>query len=165
LYDLRRMSQPLLPEFLAERTSCVLYNVGQAVRRLIEAEFARFGLRLRHYAVLKALAEHRTLAQHALGELLQIDPATTAVAVEELETRGLVARRREPANRRRYAITLTAAGRTIVRKCDAALDAVDEQALADLSGAERARFEAALRKLAFGAHLPAEAARLRRMAS
>jgi len=48
--------------------------------------------------------------QRALGAVLGLDRTTTAALLRHLEDAGLVSRRRDPANRRAYKLTLTAEG-------------------------------------------------------
>ena len=114
----------LLPDFFAEHSVCVLARVGQVAHRLVEIRLETVGLKLRHYAVLRTLLEGDVMSQHELGTLLLLDPATTANTLDELEREGLATRRREPTNRRKYAVRLTPAGRRRVARAQSALGAL-----------------------------------------
>lgn len=63
------------------------------------------------YAVLFVLAEHGELDQTALGELASIDRSTLTPLLDRLESRGLITKTVDPANRRRRLSELTEAGR------------------------------------------------------
>jgi DNA-binding MarR family transcriptional regulator len=60
-------------------------------------------LRLRDYTILRTLAELGPLAQQDVVALLGIDPAATAMTLDELQRARLVPRDRQPENRRKYA--------------------------------------------------------------
>jgi DNA-binding MarR family transcriptional regulator len=145
----------LLPELFAERAVCVLTRVGQSLNRLIEIRLDPLGLKLRHYTVLRSLASEGVMSQQELGELLTMDPATTATTVDELEQYGLLARKREPANRRKYAVAVTDSGRRMLARAERALDALETDVLVELDEAERAGLRGALFVLAYGERYPA----------
>jgi hypothetical protein len=66
--------------------------------------------------------------------------------VGELETRGLVERAVDPANRRRNIVTITKAGKKQLRALDKVIDQIQERVLAPLSEAERRQLTRLLRK-------------------
>jgi MarR family transcriptional regulator, temperature-dependent positive regulator of motility len=63
------------------------------------------------YAVLYVLAEHGELDQSTLGELASIDRSTLTPLLDRLESRGLITKTVDPANRRRRLSELTETGR------------------------------------------------------
>lgn len=66
-----------------------------------------------------------------LATLLAVDAPYTTVVVDDLESRGLVERRPDPADRRRKIVAITAAGRRLAAQADQVLDE-PPPALADL---------------------------------
>jgi DNA-binding MarR family transcriptional regulator len=147
--------RPLLPELFADRAVCVLTRLGQTLNRLIEIRLEPLSLKLRHYTILRALGARVVMSQHELGELLSMDPATTATTVDELERDGLVAREREPSNRRKYAVELTSRGRRALARADAALSRLDADVLAELPDRDRKALRGLLAVLAYGEAYPA----------
>ncbi|WP_433028918.1 MarR family winged helix-turn-helix transcriptional regulator [Actinomycetospora sp. CA-053990] len=98
--------------------------------------------------LLRAVAQAPGSSQQALAELLGT-PATRLVAlVDGLEERGLVERRRNPADRRLHAVHLTDAGTTLLRDIGRVAREHDDAILASLDADERARLHDLLAKLA-----------------
>jgi DNA-binding MarR family transcriptional regulator len=63
-----------------------------------------------HAGILWVIKESNGLSQQALGEKLGMFPSRLVVLLDELEQRGLIERRDNPADRRSYALHLTRAG-------------------------------------------------------
>ena len=98
--------------------------------------------------LLRAVAQAPGSSQQALAELLGT-PATRLVAlVDGLEERGLVERRRNPADRRLHAVHLTDAGTALLRDIGRVAREHDDAVLASLDADERARLHDLLSKLA-----------------
>ena len=98
--------------------------------------------------LLRAVAQAPGSSQQALAELLGT-PATRLVAlVDGLEERGLVERRRNPADRRLHAVHLTDAGTALLRDIGRVAREHDDAVHASLDADERARLHDLLSKLA-----------------
>jgi DNA-binding MarR family transcriptional regulator len=98
--------------------------------------------------ILKRLAR-RPMTVKQGAHAATIDAPAATVAVTDLEGRGFVVRQTDPANRRCKVVSLTDAGRDMVRK----IDAIDDPAphtLAALDEAELKELRAILEKLAAG---------------
>ena len=50
------MTEPLIPDMVADHTSCLLSKLGQVMFRVSEDRLAGLGLRTRHFMILKVLA-------------------------------------------------------------------------------------------------------------
>lgn len=112
---LNHLLRSLLPE--PERvpgvsgTEFLLSQLHFYLRRRGDNLLSKTGLRMRHYGPLMAIEKLGPCPQQQLARYLAInEPATTAL-VDELVAAGLVARGQDPADRRRYALTLTDLGR------------------------------------------------------
>jgi DNA-binding MarR family transcriptional regulator len=57
---------------------------------------------------LKLLGERGPMTQHAVGAALSLDPSNVVGLLNELEERELITRRRDPADRRRHIVELSA---------------------------------------------------------
>ncbi len=98
--------------------------------------------------VLRLLAGSPGLSQRALADALGMHATRLVALIDDLEHRALVARTRDPADRRNYALALTATG--TAKLADLAVVAREhEQAItAGLSAAERRELAVTLRRLA-----------------
>ena len=116
-------------------------------RRIAERELAALGLRPKALGALMVLAVEGALTQQRLAERQGIDRTTMVAVVDELERARLVERRRNPTDRRAYALHLTAAGRSALERGRDATARAEEAFLAPLSAAERRDLKATLRRL------------------
>src|ERR1035441_934525 len=89
----------------------LLDHLARVGRRAAETSMSPGGLRPRHLIALKLLSEHGAASQQGLAEALSLDPSNVVGLLNELEERGLITRRRDPADRRRHIVELSAGGR------------------------------------------------------
>ncbi|HLU58331.1 MAG TPA: MarR family winged helix-turn-helix transcriptional regulator [Pseudonocardia sp.] len=108
---------------------------------------AEHDLRLQHFAVLMALADFGPLAQHELAERLGLNRSHRVGYLDEIQDRGLVGRRRDPADRRRQHVTLTEDGAALVAKLVPVVQRANEGLLAPLSADERRTLVELLRRV------------------
>src|SRR5439155_24595603 len=89
-------------------------------------------------SILDHLDEVEPLSTTALAEHMGVTVATMSLAIDRLERKGYVRRERDPQDRRRVLVRVTAAG-VRVREAKSVLDpARVEQVLAQLAAADRA---------------------------
>ncbi|MFF4724136.1 MarR family winged helix-turn-helix transcriptional regulator [Streptomyces mirabilis] len=138
----------LVPGTVAEHTICLLVKLGQVAFKIAEDGIGGTGLRVRHYSVLQALADNGAMPQLALGSFLRIDPATMVTSLDDLERAGYAERTRDPQDRRRYAVDITAGGRKVLADLNRTLADLDGDILADLGTAERQSLHVLLGSLA-----------------
>jgi len=131
--------------------------LARVARRAYDTCQAPGCLRPRHVIALSVLRERGSLSQQALGEALSLDPSNVVGLLNELEERGLVARQRDPADRRRHIVSLSAAGVTELAASDTQLISIEDDVLAALSPAERAQLRDLLTRAAAGAVAAREA--------
>lgn len=105
---------PRPPSLLALPSYLASYVAGYG-RALLERELASRDLKLVHNAVLIALDDFGALSQQEVAARLRIDKSHLVKHVDALEARGLVQRATDAADRRRHRLTLTDAGRDLVR--------------------------------------------------
>jgi DNA-binding MarR family transcriptional regulator len=94
-------------------------------------------LRTRHLVALRLLGDHGPMTQHALGIALSLDPSNVVGLLNELEERGLITRRRDPADRRRHIVELSAAGSGDADQAYDKLGQVEDDLFKTLSADER----------------------------
>jgi len=129
----RQLSGPLM-EHLARR-----------LRAISESEIEQFGLRARHVVALTLLRDSGERPQAELARVLGIDPTNVVGLLNELETEGLVERRRSPQDRRRHTVALTAAGIDRLAAIEDVLITVERRALSALDDDQRAALHTLLR--------------------
>ena len=126
----------------------LLVQLGTHVARQFGEELEPLGVEPRHVGMLTRLAANEGKAQQAIGELIGLNPTQMVFLVDELEGRGFVERRRNPADRRSYGLFLTDAGRQLLASVGAAARAHQGRLGSSLSPDEQEQLTSLLRRLA-----------------
>jgi DNA-binding MarR family transcriptional regulator len=113
------------------------------MRRLRETLDAH-DLKPRQHYLLGLLHDHGATGQRELGEAMGVDPSVMVTLLNPLEAGGLVSRERDPADRRRHVVTLTAAGRRRFDNATRAQREAEDSLFAALDGDQRRQLEAVL---------------------
>jgi len=118
------------------------------------------GMRLKEYMLLCDLRDREgAMAQQALCGTMHLDPNNLVLMLNEVEKAGFVERRRDPDDRRRHIVELTAAGQRALVRAERGMQSVEDEVLSALSQKERVdlgkALAKALRELEFGG-LPSE---------
>jgi DNA-binding MarR family transcriptional regulator len=106
------------------------------------------GLRPPDAGILRRLDRSPGESQRALADALGMHAPRLVALIDDLEARGLVERRRDPRDRRNYAISLTDAGRQTTRKLSAVAQQHERAMTAALDEEERAQLASLLRRVA-----------------
>ena len=136
------------PRELVSSPSFLLKRLGFAVRDRVADAFEDAGASAYHYAVLAVLEEGDRDTQATIADALAYDRSYLVGLLDELEERGFVERRRDPADRRRHLVKLTPAGKKTLTRLRAVHERVDDAFFAPLSAEERSAFHALLHRLA-----------------
>jgi DNA-binding MarR family transcriptional regulator len=136
-----------LPAALSDRLGFLLGRAHLAHRAIAERALASFGLGVKEFGALSVLVEEGPLSQQRLGERQGVDRTTMVAVVDELERRGLVERRRNPADRRAYALHATAKGRRLLRRAREAAKRAEDEFLTPIPPSDRRRLKQLLRTL------------------
>ena len=128
----------------------LLVQLGTHAARLFAERVAPLGVEPRHVGMLTRLAANEGKSQQSVGELVGLNPTQMVFLVDELEGRGFVERRRNPADRRSYGLFLTDAGRDVLAKVQAAARAHQAALGEPLSAAEQEQLTGLLRRVARG---------------
>ncbi|WP_284263925.1 MarR family winged helix-turn-helix transcriptional regulator [Roseicyclus amphidinii] len=125
--------------------------LGYRLRRatmLVQSDLAEtlkpFGLRMITFSALVLIRDNPGLSQSQLAAAMDVERPNLVVIVDELETRGLIARDRLATDRRTYALTVTEAGDRLCADVVAAVEAHEARLFDGLTEAERQTVEAAL---------------------
>ncbi|HWF55701.1 MAG TPA: MarR family winged helix-turn-helix transcriptional regulator [Solirubrobacteraceae bacterium] len=109
------------------------------------------GLKLKELAVLAYLRDHGQVSQQQLSTGLCTDANTCVLVLNQLESADWVQRRRDPADRRRHLVELTADGLAALHSAEAAQATIEDEVLSALSPEERETLQELLRRALEGA--------------
>ena len=111
-----------------DRQVCFALAVGaRTVIALYRPLLEPMGLTHPQYLVMLALWEHDPRSGRELADVLQLDPGTLTPLLKRLEAAGYLTRRRDPADERSLAITLTPAGRALREQAERIPPAIIER--------------------------------------
>ena len=95
------------------------------------------GMHLRHLVALAYVRDHDECPQQALADAFCMDANNVVLLLNELEELGYVTRLRDPGDRRRHLVQLTAAGRDALARTEQAQGAIEDEVLGALAPDER----------------------------
>jgi DNA-binding MarR family transcriptional regulator len=95
------------------------------------------GMKLKQLITLELLVKNEGCLQQELGASLMVDPNNCVLLLNDLDDRGYVERQRDPQDRRRHIVVITAAGLKALAKAEAKLEALEGEVLVNLDPAER----------------------------
>jgi len=125
-----------IPPSLINRPGALITIAARTGQELAKRRLNPIGLTVQMCGVMNLLGEG-PVSQQELGEQLGIDRTTVVELIDDLEKKGVVERRRNPADRRSYALHLTARGRTVQKRATKAFDAAVDEFFAPLTSAGR----------------------------
>ena len=100
--------KPCLPKELVSSTAFLLAKVGMTVKMRMLDELEQIGCGMYEYGVLAVLGEGAQKTQAAIADALSVDRSQLVGVLDTLEGDGLVERKRDPNDRRRHAVSITA---------------------------------------------------------
>jgi len=95
------------------------------------------GMKLKQLITLELLVANEGCLQQELGATLMVDPNNCVLLLNDLDDRGYVERQRDPQDRRRHIVVITAAGQKALAKAQAKLEALEGEVLVNLDPPER----------------------------
>jgi len=123
------------------------YRAAMRARMDESGEFTDWGLRSPSIGVLRVVEAYAPVSQRAVGERLGVHPSDMVRAVDQLEEYGLVTRVRSKTDRRRYDLTVTVKGRSVLERFSALAEEVDQDFYGVLTAAEQRQLEKLMTKL------------------
>lgn len=143
---------PSVPPVLSERLGYLFAKLhhrwlNESASILQEAGLGLSGL---HFGALSVIEAAGPISQQTLGEYLKKDRTSIVGVIDELEAEGLVERRRNPSDRRAYALQVTAQGRRWLKLARPLLTAAEEALMSALSAAEKEQLVTLLQRVLFG---------------
>ena len=137
-----------LPEELCASTAFLLARVGYAIKLTAMEEFERSGNSMYQFSVLAVLAEGAKETQATIADGLGLDRSQLVGVLDSLEERGLIERRRDPNDRRRHTVSLTARGKRELVKMRGMVKRIEDSFLAPLDEESRRVLQEALLRVA-----------------
>jgi DNA-binding MarR family transcriptional regulator len=146
--NLSAQSQACLPQELATSEVFLLGRLGYGLKRQATEQLEAAGFSVYDYSVMALLADGKCAAQVSIADLLQLDRSQLVGMLDGLEERGLIERRRDPSDRRRHRVTLTAAGERELANLRAIVKRIEEEFLLPLDTDSRESLYRLLSRLA-----------------
>jgi len=145
--DLRPLTPP--QELLAN-TAFLLARIGTAIKARSLEEFDQESCSMYQYGVLALLGEGDCETQAGIARRLGLDSSQLVGVLDELEERGFVERRRDPNDRRRHTVSLTADGKRELVRLRAIAKRIEESVLEPLDESARLALHESLMQIAAG---------------
>jgi DNA-binding MarR family transcriptional regulator len=116
---------------------------GKAIHLVEEA-----GGELHDYGLLAILAEGARETQGTIAGALALDPSRLVALLDGLEERKLIARQRDPLDRRRHVVSITPAGKRELARLRTLIQGLEAEYFAPLDAEERKTLHELLVRLA-----------------
>jgi DNA-binding MarR family transcriptional regulator len=139
-----------VPVRLSRLHTWQLSNATHRGHRLVAEALASVGLRMAHYHAMATLAELAPPTQLELGRIIGVDAGNLVPVLNDLERRHYAVRTRDPHNRRRNIVQLTATGRRALADLDGLVAQANDALLTPLSPAERDQLHALVSRITAG---------------
>jgi DNA-binding MarR family transcriptional regulator len=121
---------------------------AHAALRFAEELNTTLNLQPHDAGILRMLGANSGLSQRALCDLFGIFPSRLVALLDDLETKRLVERRDDPADRRRFSLHLTKLGRKVLAGIGRITRALEVDLFAALSAREQAQLQDFLSRIA-----------------
>ncbi|WP_040809500.1 MarR family winged helix-turn-helix transcriptional regulator [Nocardia concava] len=128
--------------------AAMIVPLGRALMAAEQPVLAAHGLTMWAYVVLLRLDETTTRGQGVLAQEIGADKTRIIAVLDDLQDRGLIERRPDPADRRARLLALTPEGRRLRDAAQAEIQAQEDRLLDKLSATDRRGFLNALTTLA-----------------
>jgi DNA-binding MarR family transcriptional regulator len=106
------------------------------------------GMTLKQYFALRQLRDEGRMSQSSLCSAMNVDANYMTLMLNDLESAGWVERKRDPSDRRRHIVELTADGLSAIDRAERGIDGMEGEILGSLSEEERATLRDLLERAA-----------------
>jgi DNA-binding MarR family transcriptional regulator len=142
-----RSERDMLRKIVAGSRASHIPHLTRLTRRVYSrARPETLGITLKQLATLASLRDRGELPQQMLCDVLHTTQNTVVVWLNELEDAGLIRRIRDPDDRRKHNVAITADGLTALERAEAEMRRLEDEELAPLTADERAQLRRLLAK-------------------
>ncbi len=132
---------------VSDQTGDLLMAAARRVRREYASALGEFGTTPSQSRALRVVAAEEPVRPSVLAETLQIAPRSATEVADALERQGWVRRTPDPTDRRATTLGVTAEGRRLLDRIDAARRSAGERVLGALDDDDRRTLDRILRTL------------------
>jgi DNA-binding MarR family transcriptional regulator len=126
----------------------LLARLGFGFKAKTIAKLEESGFEIYDYSVLAILAEGAKETQATIADAITLDPSRLVALLDGLEERGLIERQRDPQDRRRHMVSITAAGKRELSRLREIVKRLEDEFLAPLDPESRKTLHVLLLRLA-----------------
>ena len=113
-----------------------LWRLNHALEKLSSSMDRRLGVTAQQRLLIRCVGKYPGVTAGQLAGLLHIDPGTASATLKRLEEKRMVERRRDPRDKRRIALGLTARGRQADRPTEGTVEEAAELMLDEITPRE-----------------------------
>ena len=129
------------------RTLYLIKQVQYKTFLRLEAALQPLGITTTQFRILTTLSHLEKRSSAQLSRMFGVKPQTMIKQITILENNGLIERKLGKGNKRVLEVTMTDAGRVLLRSCDQAATAVEEAIFASFEPGELKTYRALMQKL------------------
>ena len=126
-----------MPPELVKSMVFLLGRLGMTVKKQAIEELEAAGYSPYDYGVLTLVAEGECRTQGTIADALGLDRGQLVGLLDGLEERGLIERKRDPDDRRRHSVLLTADGKRQLSRIRSIVKRIEDEFFAPLDAGER----------------------------
>ncbi|KAA8957496.1 MarR family winged helix-turn-helix transcriptional regulator [Mycobacterium sp.] len=130
-----------MPEYEDQPLGYLLYRVMTQLRPELTAELGSLGLGLPEFVCLRILAMCPGQSNAELARTINVSPQAMNLVLRRLQDLGAVTRPSTVSSGRALPARLTAKGRALLKRAEAAVHVADERLLSNLTPAQRRQFK------------------------
>ena len=133
---------------LSDSVSHLARRIHQKAQAVNAEAFEALDMTTFQLGILELADRNSFLTQRRLADLILVDPSVIVGAVDELERRDLIVRRRAAEDRRVYILETTLPGRKLLARAQKVEAAVEDRLTQGLSATQREQLLSAMRHIA-----------------
>ncbi len=124
-----------------------LWQLNHALEKVSSRMEKCLGVTAQQRLIVRCVGKYPGMTAGQLANLLHVDPGTVSASLRRLESRGLLERRRDPRDKRRASLGLTAKGRALDRPSEGTVENAVERLLGCTRAAELSAMVAIVEQL------------------